>query len=82
MITWITHQFETLNVLMLLIMIVFVTALSKSNNQKMLKEQSVEFYNDIEEIKDEIRDHQRQEEIIQRECERGDGGLQSRSFQG
>lgn len=36
-------------------MVAFVTALSKSNNQKMLKEQSKEFYNDIEELKDEIR---------------------------
>ena len=55
MITWLIHQFENLNVLMLIVMIVFVTTLSKSNNQKMLKEQSKEFYNDIEEVKDEIR---------------------------
>jgi len=54
MINWIVHQFENLNVLMLVIMIFFVTALSKSNNQKMLKEQSKEIYNDIEELKDEI----------------------------
>lgn len=55
MVNWFIHQFENLNVLMLVIMITFVTALSKSNNQKMLKEQSQEFYNDIEEIKSEIR---------------------------
>jgi len=54
MINWIVHQFENLNVLMLVIMIFFVTALSKSNNQKMLKEQSKEIYNDIEKMKDEI----------------------------
>lgn len=54
MVNWLIHQFETLNVLMLVIMIGFVTALSKSNNQKMLKEQSQEFYNDIEEVKSEI----------------------------
>lgn len=55
MVNWFIHQLESLNVLMLIIMIVFVTTLSKSNNQKMLKEQSTEFYNDIEEIKSEIR---------------------------
>lgn len=54
MVNWFIHQLESLNVLMLIIMIVFVTALSKSNNQKMLKEQSKEIYNDIEELKDEI----------------------------
>ena len=61
MINWIVHQFENLNVLMLVIMIFFVTALSKSNNQKMLKEQSKEIYNDIEELKDEIWRAQRNE---------------------
>ena len=55
MINWLIHQFESLNVLMLIIMIAFVTTLSKTNNQKMLKEQSKEIYNDIEEVKDEIR---------------------------
>lgn len=66
MINWLIHQFENLNVLMLIIMIGFVTALSKSNNQKMLKEQSVEFYNDIEEVKDEIRGlHQSLTALIQ-----------------
>lgn len=66
MINWLVHQFESLNVLMLIIMISFVTALSKANNQKMLKEQSQEFYNDIEEVKDEIREtHQSLAAIIQ-----------------
>lgn len=66
MINWLLHQFESLNVLMLIIMITFVIALSKSNNQKMLKEQSQEFYNDIEEIKDEIRgQHQSLIAVIQ-----------------
>ena len=54
MINWLVHQFETLNVLMLIIMVAFVTTLSKVNNQNMLKEQSKEIYNDIEEVKDEI----------------------------
>lgn len=35
-------------------MITFVTMLSKANTIKLLKEQSNEFYNDCEEIKDEI----------------------------
>jgi len=61
MVNWLIHQFENLNVLMLVIMIFFVTALSKSNNQKMLKEQSKEIYNDIEELKDEIWRAQRNE---------------------
>lgn len=52
---WLIHQIENFNLLTIIVMVAFVTALSKSNNQKMLKEQSKEFYNDIEEIKDEIR---------------------------
>jgi hypothetical protein len=52
---WLLSQFETFNVLMILVMITFVTILSKANTQKMLKEQSQEFYNDVEELKDEIR---------------------------
>lgn len=35
-------------------MITFVTTMSKSNTNKLLKEQSQEFYNEIEEIKQEI----------------------------
>jgi len=66
MINWLIHQFESLNVVMLIIMIGFVTALSKSNNQKMLKEQSKEIYNDIEELKDELRgQHQALTALIQ-----------------
>lgn len=40
---------------MILIMIIFVSFLSKTNTQKMLKEQSQELYAEFEEIKDEIR---------------------------
>lgn len=40
---------------MLLVMIIFVTAMSKANTQKMLKEQSQELYAEFEEIKDEVR---------------------------
>lgn len=53
--SWLIHQIENFNLLTIIVMVAFVTALSKSNNQKMLKEQSKEFYNDIEELKDEIR---------------------------
>ena len=53
--SWIMHQIENFNLLTIVVMVAFVTALSKANNQKMLKEQSKEFYNDVEEIKDEIR---------------------------
>lgn len=56
---WLLSQFENLNVLMLLIMIIFVTAMSKANTQRMLKEQSQELYNELEEIKDEIRGNTR-----------------------
>jgi C4-dicarboxylate transporter len=51
---WIMNQLTNLNILTILIMIMFVTFLSKSNTQKLLKEQSQEFYKDIEEVKDEI----------------------------
>lgn len=51
---WLLSQIENFNVLMLIFMIVFVTILSKFNTQKMLKEQSQEIYNEVEEIKEEI----------------------------
>jgi hypothetical protein len=51
---WLVHQLTDLNLLTILIMIFFVTSMSKSNTNKLLKQQSTEIYNDIEEIKDEI----------------------------
>lgn len=51
---WIIQQISEINILTILIMITFVTMLSKSNTTKLLKEQSQEFYNDIEEVKSEI----------------------------
>lgn len=51
---WLLHQLTDINILSIIIMITFVTVLSKSNTTKLLKEQSQEFYNDIEELKDEI----------------------------
>jgi hypothetical protein len=41
---------------MFLAIVVVNTALSKANSTKLLKEQSQELYNEIEEIKDEIRE--------------------------
>jgi hypothetical protein len=52
---WLFGQFETLNIFTIIIMITFVTAMSKSNTQKMLKELSQELYAEFEELKDEIR---------------------------
>jgi ABC-type transporter MlaC component len=56
---WLLHQFESFNILMILVMIIFVTATSKANTQRMLKEQSQELYNELEELKDEIRGNAR-----------------------
>lgn len=53
---WIYYQIEHFNVLMLTVIFVFTTVLSKANVQKMLKEQSQELYAEFEELKDEIRE--------------------------
>jgi hypothetical protein len=49
------QQFESLNVISLIIMIVFVSMLSRANLQKQLKAQNEEVYKEFEELKDEIR---------------------------
>lgn len=54
MIHWLVAQFSSINVLMLIIMIIFVTSMSKANMIKQLKRQSEEFYKEFEEVKDEI----------------------------
>lgn len=51
---WIIQQISEINILTIVIMICFVTAMGKHNTTKLLKEQSQEFYNDIEEVKSEI----------------------------
>lgn len=51
---WLYYQIVHFNVFTIIIMITFVTTMSKSNTTKLLKEQSKEIYNDIEELKDEI----------------------------
>lgn len=52
---WLYYQIEHFNVLMLLVIFIFTTVLSKANTNKLLKEQSQEIYNEFEELKDEIR---------------------------
>lgn len=56
---WLIDQITDFNILMFVAIIIFNTALSKANLQKMLKEQSQELYNDFEELKDEIRGNTR-----------------------
>jgi hypothetical protein len=55
MMDWLTQQFENFNVLTIIVMITFVTTMSKANTVKLLKAQSEEFYKEMEEVKDEIR---------------------------
>jgi hypothetical protein len=52
--TWLMQQFENFNVLTIIIMITFVTAMGKANLNKQLTKQSEEFYKEIEELKSEI----------------------------
>jgi cell division protein FtsL len=54
---WILDQFYHLNFLMILIMIIFVTAMGRANLTKQLKAQNEEVYKEFEELKDEIREH-------------------------
>lgn len=44
---------------MLAVIFVFQVMMAKANTQKMLKEQSQELYNELEELKDEIRGNSR-----------------------
>ena len=53
---WVFSQVYHLNVLILLAVMIFNVALSKTNTQKLLQNQSKELYLEIEEVKDEIRD--------------------------
>lgn len=52
---WLMHQFQSFNLITILVMISFVTAMSKANLNKQLKLQSEEFNKKIDEIKDEMR---------------------------
>ena len=55
MLHWLQHQFAELNVVAIVIIFSFVTAMSKTNTQKMLMKQSEEFNKKIDEMKDEMR---------------------------
>lgn len=52
---WLYFQFQHFNVLMLMVIFVFTSVLSRANLIKQLKEQSQEIYKWHEELKDEIR---------------------------
>jgi energy-converting hydrogenase Eha subunit H len=52
---WLFDQVYHFNIIIFISIMVFNTALSKSNTQKLLQNQSKELYLEIEEIKDEIR---------------------------
>jgi energy-converting hydrogenase Eha subunit H len=53
--SWIIHQIENFNFITIIVMITFVTNMSKTNTTKQLKAQSTEIYKEFEEVKDEIR---------------------------
>jgi energy-converting hydrogenase Eha subunit H len=53
---WLFDQVYHFNVIIFISIMVFNVALSKSNTQKMLQNQSKELYLEIEEVKDEIRE--------------------------
>ena len=52
---WLFGQVYHFNLIIFISIMVFNTALSKANTQKLLQNQSKELYLEIEEIKDEIR---------------------------
>jgi energy-converting hydrogenase Eha subunit H len=52
---WILDQFMNFNLITIIVMVTFVTTMSKANTTKQLKAQSEEFYKEMEEVKDEIR---------------------------
>lgn len=53
---WLFSQVYSFNVIIFVSIMVFNVALSKSNTQKMLQNQSKELYLEIEEVKDTIRE--------------------------
>jgi len=61
MLDWIIKQLTNFNLLSFIAIVFFTTMLSKANSTKLLKEQSQELYNEIEELKDEIRGNTRRQ---------------------
>jgi energy-converting hydrogenase Eha subunit H len=53
---WLFHQVYDFNLIIFISIMVFNVALSKSNTQKLIQNQSKELYLEIEEVKDEIRE--------------------------
>jgi hypothetical protein len=56
---WIWSQFYHFNFLTFIVIAIYVTSMSKADNNKMLIKLHEELYNDKEEIKDEIRGQRR-----------------------
>jgi hypothetical protein len=52
---WLFEQVYHFNVLSFVTIIAIVTVMGKANTTKLLKQQSQEFYQDMEELKQEIR---------------------------
>jgi hypothetical protein len=52
---YIFSQLSNFNFITIIVMITFVTAMSRANTVKLLKQQSEEIYKEFEELKDEIR---------------------------
>jgi len=52
---WLFDQIYHFNLFSFIAIIAIVTVMGKANISKLLKEQSQEFYQDIEELKQEIR---------------------------
>jgi hypothetical protein len=55
MAAWILYQILDFNVLTFVAIVIFNTALSKHNLNKLLDKQSNQLYLELEELKDEIR---------------------------
>jgi hypothetical protein len=55
MAAWILYQILDFNVLTFISIVIFNTALSKNNLNKLLDKQSNQLYLELEELKDEIR---------------------------
>ena len=53
---WLLHQIVDFNFLQLIFIVVFVITLTKSNTTKLIEKQTKEIHEEIEEVKDTIRE--------------------------
>lgn len=53
---WLFDQVYHFNIIIFISIMIFNTALSKTNTQKLLQNQSKELYLEIEEVKDTVRE--------------------------